>query len=764
MSRNTSSSSGSFTFDLDTNPPAALSVALTADSGSSPVDGITSIGTLDITGVEPGATVQYSIDGGTTWSSGFSAVEGPNSVQVRQADVAGNSSSASSIVFTFDTTAPVKPAVTAITDDTGLPDGHVTSDRTLIFSGTAEADSLVEVYVGGVSKGTAASDAAGNWSFDYSGTLLSVGSTYTISATAQDAAGNTSITSDPYAVSIDAAPPVPTIVLAPGITPDDVINIAEAGGLVAITGTVGGDAKAGDTVTLTVNGVSSTGLVQADGTTFTINVAGSDLAADTAINASVVTYIGSIPGMASTTESYTVDITAPLPTISLGGAITADDVINISEAGGAVAISGTVGGAAQVGDTVTLTVNGVASTGQVLPGNTFSIYVAGSDLAADTTITAGITSIDGAGNPGTASDIKSYTVDITPPAPTITLAANVTADNVINIAEAGATVAVTGSVGGDAKAGDTVTVTVNSGTFTGTFTGLVQADNSFSVDVLGSGLVDDADLTITASISTVDAAGNPGTATATNSYSVDVIAPAPTITLDSNITLDDIINIAEAGGSVAVTGLVGGDAQIGDTVTLTVNGNIYTEVLTGCCFGINVAGSDLAADPDHTVTAGLTTTDGAGNPGTASDSVSYTVDTVRPTAVIVVDDTALKIGDSANVTITFNEAVTGFTSADLAVANGTLSAVGSADGGRTWTAALTPDSPVEDPANIITLADNSVTDLAGNANAGATDSNSYAVDTIRPTVAIMVNDASLTIGETATTFTVKRLPASPTPT
>ena len=44
----------------------------------------------------------------------------------------------------------------------------------------------------------------------------------------------------------------------------------------AITGTVGGDAAPGDTVTLTVNGNTYTGTVAA-GNTFSINVAGADL-------------------------------------------------------------------------------------------------------------------------------------------------------------------------------------------------------------------------------------------------------------------------------------------------------------------------------------------------------------------------------------------------------------------------------------------------------------------------------------------------------
>src|SRR5207237_6391279 len=108
-----------------------------------------------------------------------------------------------------------------------------------------------------------------------------------------------------------------------------------------------------------------------------------------------------------------------------------------AEAAGTVAITGTAGGGAQVGDTVTLTVNGNTYTSTVAAGNTFSINVSGADLAADAdfTIDASISSADAAGNVGTATDTESYTLDVTS-APTIVLSSNLTADDVINAAEA----------------------------------------------------------------------------------------------------------------------------------------------------------------------------------------------------------------------------------------------------------------------------------------------------------------------------------------
>ena len=115
-----------------------------------------------------------------------------------------------------------------------------------------------------------------------------------------------------------------------------------------------------------------------------------------------------------------------------------------------------------------------------------------------------------------------------------------------------------------------------------------------------------------ASVKATDAAGNTGTATDDQAYTVDTVAPVASITLDA-ITADNIVNAVEAGGTVAMSGTVGGDVQVGDTVTLTVNGNSsYTGLVqAGLTFSIDVAGSDLAADTN--VHASVTATDAAGN-------------------------------------------------------------------------------------------------------------------------------------------------------
>ena len=139
-----------------------------------------------------------------------------------------------------------------------------------------------------------------------------------------------------------------------------------------------------------------------------------------------------------------------------------------------------------------------------------------------------------------------------------------------------------------------------------------------------------------------------------------------------------------------------------------------------------------------------------GNPGTGTTaSNSYAVDTRRPTASIVVSDTALAVGETSLVTFTFSEAVTGFAGADLTVPNGSLAGLSSSDGGVTWTATLTPTASIEDTTNLIALDNTGVADAAGNTGTGTTNSNNYAIDTLRPSASITVSDTTLTAGETS---------------
>jgi hypothetical protein len=106
--------------------------------------------------------------------------------------------------------------------------------------------------------------------------------------------------------------------------------------------------------------------------------------------------------------------------------------------------------------------------------------------------------------------------------------------------------------------------------------------------------------------------------------------PKAKITLDANITADDIINIAESESTVSITGTVGRDVNEGDEVTLEVNGTLYFgEVQDDDTFSIEVQGSDLIED--SRVKVSVTVTED-GKSDTDKDSEHYEIDLIAPTA------------------------------------------------------------------------------------------------------------------------------------
>ncbi|MGV3654725.1 MAG: retention module-containing protein, partial [Noviherbaspirillum sp.] len=124
-------------------------------------------------------------------------------------------------------------------------------------------------------------------------------------------------------------------------------------------------------------------------------------------------------------------------------------------------------------------------------------------------------------------------------------------------------------------------------------------------------------------------------------------SPQASITLDPNVTPDDIIDAAEVNQLIPITGRVGGDAKQGDTVTLIVNGVTYTGLVSADnTFHIDVSGADLAADSDRTIDASVTVTDVAGNSTTATTTESYTVDIRVPTVTTVEPGAPGAEGDS----------------------------------------------------------------------------------------------------------------------
>jgi len=448
---------------------------------------------------------------------------------------------------------------------------------------------------------------------------------------------------DPLGIQLNAS------ITLNSIAGDNIINLVESTGTLPVSGTVGDDAQPGDTITITVNGNTYTGIVQ-DDLSFSVDVPGSDIANDPNIVATVTDTTG-VSYSATTTADPQVDLVTSA-TISVDP-VTDDDLINAAEASGDVTVTGTVGEDAAPGDTVTLSVNGNDYSGVVSQTGTFSIPVAGSDLAVDNEIVASVTGSDDAENVFSVTTFSDHVVD-TEASGAITID-SVTDDDVLNAAEAASTIPVSGTVSGDASEGDTVTLTINGNTYQGT----VDGDNRFSIPVSGSDLA--ADNEIDASVSGTDNVDNPFTATIIGDHQVDLVAEG-TITVNP-ITEDDVLNAAEQSGPVTVTGTVGGDASPGDPVTFTVNGNDYsTTVADDGTFSVEVSGSDLAADTSFDVT--VTGEDDAGNPFSATTTSEHTLDSSASATISVDPITSDDVVNAAEAAGTIN-VTAGLVAADL---------------------------------------------------------------------------------------------------
>jgi hypothetical protein len=164
----------------------------------------------------------------------------------------------------------------------------------------------------------------------------------------------------------------------------------------------------------------------------------------------------------------------------------------------------------------------------------------------------------------------------------------------------------------------------------------------------------------------------------------------------------------------------------------TVDNIIWTGTFTPST-NIEDATNILTLDTSYSGFAGITVL--------STTTSNYEVDTLFPTvSSFVLSNSALKAGETATVTLTFSEAVAGFSSdTDITAVNGTLSTMTS-DNNIIWTGTFTPTVDTEDASNVLTLSVN-YTDVAVNAGPSATTSN-YEVETLLPTADITYNSIS----------------------
>ena len=335
--------------------------------------------------------------------------------------------------------------------------------------------------------------------------------------------GNSATTTHAY--SVDASAPTVTINTIAG---DDILNAAEAGAALTITGS--STAEAGQTVTVTLNGTNYTGTVQTDGS-WSVSVPPADLSALTASNYTVSAAVNDKAGNpASVNHNLTVDTSVPVVTINT---VAGDDVINATEHARAQIISGSATGAA-TGSTVTVTIGTNTFTTVLDASGNWSVGVPASVVSAlaNGTVTINASVTDAGGNSGSTT----HQVMVNTGLPTITFNA-ISGDNVLNADEKGQPLTISGGSTGLAT-GAQVTVTLNGHNYSAT----TDASGNWTLTVPVSDLAALGQANYTVSASATSAAGN--TASSRANLLVDSGLPGVTI---NTVAGDDIINAAEAG-------------------------------------------------------------------------------------------------------------------------------------------------------------------------------------------------------------------------
>ncbi|MGU3626052.1 Ig-like domain-containing protein [Comamonas sp. C24C] len=686
-----------------------------------------------------------SSDGGITWTATYT----PN-LNVRDTsnvialhnpgytDLLGNAGVGVTISanFTIDT---VRPTATIVVANPTLNAGS-TSQVTITFSeavtGFTNADLVVS---NGTLSAVSSSDGGVTWTATFTPSVNIADTTNVITldnSGVQNASGNAgsgATTSNNY--SIDTLRPTATITVAnPNLGVGQATMVT-----IAFSEVVSGFSLADLSV---ANGVLSN-LASSDGgktwtATLTPTAAITDPTNLIVFDTALVSDIAGNAGVGiAISNNYAVDTLRPTATI-----VVADAAL---QAGETTTVTITFSEAVDGFDNSDLSVSGgtlsavSSSDGGITWTATFTPTAnLESTVNRITLSNAGVT--DKAGNAGVGTtDSNNYAVDTLRPTATI-----VVADAAL-------------------QAGESTLVTI---TFSEAVTGLDVGDftvaNGSLSNLMSSdgGLTWMATLTPTAGItdatnviglnnaSYTDLAGNTGSGTTdSNNFAIDTLRPTATIVVADAALAVGETSLVTITFSEAVNDFTNADLSVSggtlSTVTSSDGGVTWIATFTPA--------ANLESTVNRITLNNTGVIDKAGNAGVGtSDSNNYAIDTLRPTATIVVADAALQAGESTLVTITFSEAVNGFTNADLTVANGTLSNVSSSDGGITWTATFTPTSNITDASNLITLDNTEVTDAAGNAGSGIADSNNYAIDTQRPTANIVVNDAALAVGESST--------------
>ncbi|WP_154817018.1 Ig-like domain-containing protein, partial [Enterobacter hormaechei] len=535
--------------------------------------------------------------------------DGSVTVTASVSDKAGNPASVDH-TLTVDVTVPAVTIHTVAGDDVINLAEH---NQAQIISGSATgaaAGDTVTVTIGGQSY-TTVLDAAGNWSVGVPANVISGLSdgSVTVTASVTDAAGNTG--SGTHNVTVDTGLPS---VSFNAISDDNVLNAVEKGQDLSVSGTSANLAE-GTVVTVTLNGKNYTATTAADGT-WSLTVPAADLAglgqASYTLNATATNGVGN-----SVSSSANLLVDTALPTVTIN-TVAGDNVINAAEVAAGQTLSGTVANA-EAGNTVTVTIGGHSYTATVQNNLSWSVNVPSDVLTAlgngSLSVTATVT--NGHGNTGTGE--REIAIDANLPGLRVNTVAG---DDVVNTIEHAQNLIVSGSSDGLAP-GTALTVTVNGKDYAAT----VLADGTWSAAIPSTDVSAWPEGTVKISVTGDSAAGNPIT------ISHDVTVDLATVAISINaLATDDVINAAEKGADLVLSGVTT-NVEAGQTVTISLNGRIYTTTVDDSGnWTYTVPSADLAGLKDGDASVQVSVTNVNGN--SASAGREYSVDATAPSVTI----------------------------------------------------------------------------------------------------------------------------------